>query len=423
MYNDEERTSISLRNIIIQILIILLFVFLLMWLFPTKSSMRESIRPFSNHLFNENMMVMKDAAKDYFTLERLPQKVGDKITLTLGEMLDLKLLLPFVDSNNNKCDENRSYVEVTKMDNEYVMKVFLSCSDNEDYILVHMGCYDYCSTTICENKEEVVVNDHTRPNVVVPDPTPEPDNPQPQPQPDKKYRCEYLKVINGYYTDWGPWSDWSIEEVFQNDLTKVETQVKSESSEVQKLIGHNVVTYKDPDKPIYKEYQVQTGTEKQTICAEEGKEYVYTGEYKYSEWTYSGEQKIYGSATDSDTKQYKWKSRGVDYSCDGCGDGIYNIYDVFSRSKYEVVIENKVCKRQETKEVPLYTVKKVIVDYETTTRRDPVYKTVTLNIDTTYYRYQKRDLVAGKEDRIWSNCDDQNLLNNGYHIVQKVEEK
>mgnify|MGYP006993386844 CR=1 FL=1 len=45
---------------------------------------------------------MKDAAESYFTLERLPQKEGDKITLTLKQMLDKKLLLPLTDKNNNK---------------------------------------------------------------------------------------------------------------------------------------------------------------------------------------------------------------------------------------------------------------------------------------------------------------------------------
>lgn len=36
------------------------------------------------------------------------------------------------------------------------MKVNLKCSEQENYILVYMGCYDYCETDICEKNEEDV---------------------------------------------------------------------------------------------------------------------------------------------------------------------------------------------------------------------------------------------------------------------------
>ena len=38
-------------------------------------------------IFNENVLNMKEAGKDYFTTERVP-KIGDKVTITLGQMLE-----------------------------------------------------------------------------------------------------------------------------------------------------------------------------------------------------------------------------------------------------------------------------------------------------------------------------------------------
>ena len=36
------------------------------------------------------------------------------------------------------------------------MKVYLSCGEQEDYIVVIMGCYNYCKTDICEQQVIVV---------------------------------------------------------------------------------------------------------------------------------------------------------------------------------------------------------------------------------------------------------------------------
>ena len=148
MYND-RRDSFSIKTVILQFLFVALFVFLLIWLFPTKSYVSnlnggENLDVFYDRIFNENVIAMKDSAKSYFTTLRLPQKVGDKVTMTLGQMLEKKIILPFVDKDGKTCSLTESYVEITKYDEEYVMKVNLKCSEQENYLLVYMGFYDYC---------------------------------------------------------------------------------------------------------------------------------------------------------------------------------------------------------------------------------------------------------------------------------------
>ena len=137
----EEREKFSLKEVILQIVLVVLFVFLLLWLFPTKNyvdkKLEGEVNSVNGQVFSQNVETMKDAAISYFTTSRLPKKIGDKVTLTLGDMLDKKLLIPFLDGNNKQCSLTESYVELTKMDDEYILKVNLSCSDNSDYILVH----------------------------------------------------------------------------------------------------------------------------------------------------------------------------------------------------------------------------------------------------------------------------------------------
>ena len=131
-------------------------------------------------VFNDNLDNIKEAAISYFTNERLPKEIGESVKITLGEMNDKKLVRKVYDASANACDINKSYVEVTKLEDEYEMKIFLSCSDIEDYIIVHLGCYDYCDKDVCEKKEE----------------TP------------KEYEYQYKKTTSCVMGDWSKWGSW-----------------------------------------------------------------------------------------------------------------------------------------------------------------------------------------------------------------------
>ena len=135
---NSERGSL-IRDIVIRLLFVLLFMFLFFWLFPMPN-----LKPFYDKVFNENIITMKETAKNYFTVDRLPSEVGDTVRISLRDMLDKKLLLNFTDKNGKTCDVDKSYVEVTKTEKEYVLKTFLHCSGNEDYIIEYLGCKDLC---------------------------------------------------------------------------------------------------------------------------------------------------------------------------------------------------------------------------------------------------------------------------------------
>lgn len=146
MYTDEEeRRGLPIKTFIISLILIIILVLLLVWLLPMPN-----MKGLNNRIFNSNIQEMKNAAIPYFTTDKLPQEVGDKVTLTLQEMIDLKLILPFTDKNGDACDTEKSYVTLTKKDDSYEMKVNLKCNEEEDYILVTLGCYSYCTSAICE---------------------------------------------------------------------------------------------------------------------------------------------------------------------------------------------------------------------------------------------------------------------------------
>lgn len=231
MYSEDKK-GFSVRDILIQLLFIILFVFILVWLFPTKSSLNNQYDGINNKLdiltstlFNTNIKTMKDAAVSYYTTARLPQALKDVERMTLKQMLDEKLLVEFVDGNGNSCDTTKSYVEVIKLEDEYQMKINLSCTDKDAYIIIHLGCYDYCSATgVCEKKEEIKITEN------------------------KKTTCsyEYEKVTNAKWGDFGSWSGWTTTKVAETDYRKVETKT---------------------EKVLSGSEQIQTGTKVETISA------------------------------------------------------------------------------------------------------------------------------------------------------------
>ena len=125
---EERRETFSVRDIILQILLIILFVLILVWIFPTKGYIKKIFNNNSNvktektakveasaddidrlavlynQTFANNVAAMKDAAIGYYTNDRLPQSIGDTDKMTLDDMYNKHLVLKLTDKNGEYCD-------------------------------------------------------------------------------------------------------------------------------------------------------------------------------------------------------------------------------------------------------------------------------------------------------------------------------
>ena len=155
------KNSNFIRDLLVKLLLIVIFIFLLMKLIPMPN-----LTAYYDSIFNNNINSMKDAAKNYYTVERMPSEVGKSTKMTLQEMLDQNLILPFTDKDGNSCDTKKSYVKVTKGDTEYELKVSLTCNGETKYVIEKIGCYDFCTSGSCSladktTKEEKEVKTET----------------------------------------------------------------------------------------------------------------------------------------------------------------------------------------------------------------------------------------------------------------------
>ena len=224
---NRGKNGFSIIGFIAQVLVIVIFVFVLMWLFPTKSyieshgganNITNSNFALSEMLFNQNLLSMKDAAREYFTIKRMPATNGGSKTLTLEEMVKNGMVVELFDANGEKCDQKASFVKVTKVDSEYEMEISLTCGEVTKTIKTIVGCYNYCESGLCE-KQGVEVTLY-----------------------------QYAKTIKGT-SKWSNWSEWSKKEVTKTKTREVETKTVNELIETKTVItpAEAIVTYSCPN--------------------------------------------------------------------------------------------------------------------------------------------------------------------------------
>ena len=217
----EESRRFSWTSLFIKIIIVIIFILFTIWLLSlsTKNATKglsNSLNVLTDGIFSENIDRMKEVGKSYFTTERLPEKVGDVKTLTLASMYDKNLILEVKDKNGNACSAKNSYVSVEKMETEYQMKVYLECGSESNYINVPMGCYNYCSTDICEKKS----NDNTNSAI----------------------EYQYSKTTGGSWTGYGNWSEWSKTVVTNTNYRQVDTKTVREDYSYDKSVTESKYT-------------------------------------------------------------------------------------------------------------------------------------------------------------------------------------
>lgn len=125
---------------LLRLTLVIILVLLLVWLFPMPN-----LIAFYNSIYSDNIEIVKKGALNYYTVDRLPKLVGYSSTMTVEEMVNKKIIMEFVDKNGKKCHEKISYVEVKNNGDSYTMKIYLSCENEANYIIVPMGCYDRCN--------------------------------------------------------------------------------------------------------------------------------------------------------------------------------------------------------------------------------------------------------------------------------------
>ena len=96
---------------------------------------------------------LESATLAYLTKDNLPIEMNASKTIRLKILINKNLVSEIKDSENNRCDINESYAEITRLENNYAVKISLSCGQNKDYRVIYVGCFEECNGGICEGTE------------------------------------------------------------------------------------------------------------------------------------------------------------------------------------------------------------------------------------------------------------------------------
>ncbi len=440
MYNynsnnvERENEGFPWRDIIIKVLLILLFIFLLIWLVPWPKQVEQgqqgNLEPLYNQIFLDNIERMHNAAKNYYTVERLPKKVGDKVTMTLREMLDKKLLVEFTDSEGNVCDKDKSYVEVTKYDSEYALITYLSCNKKQEQIVEYLGCKNLCPLNECptidivkptptpSNPKPSNPSKPVKPNQ--PDKPDKPDTPDKPVTPTKTYKYEYKRDAELTYSNWSNWSKDTLVKpnekiTYGLSANKLE-EIRAVAS--KRVLAGYEVGY-DKTKPIYQTtYDNVIGTYTLKVC--DRYKYIVTTSkevLQVGEWVAVGKPQAYTTVPkDSASVKYEY-IRPEDSRCDEtCKYSTRAYFQKYTRTTSKVGTTSNIqvsCAKYTTEKVNVYGERKSFVSYEKI--KTPLYATLE------YYQSRTRTITKNvTASTKWSTSNkDQSLLSQGYKLTGK----
>ncbi len=507
MYTEEyEQKGFPIKDFILKAVLVIIFVFLLVWLLPkfiapainknadSNNNQQcsdvkcdtKGISALTSQIFADNIERMKDAAISYYTDERLPKKVGDSHTMTLREMISNKIIVPLVDKNNKAVDVEKSYVKITKLDEEYILKINIKDSETEDYILVHIGCYTYCDSYVCEKKteSEVPIKGSTVPTPSTnpspspstkpspspsTDPSPSPStkpspspstkpSPSPSPSAPAEYLYEYSKTTGVTFNEWTSWGAWektscSTQEIncsnsnptcvkklqllkrkeqigtYQKTYAKQRDVIKQTGSYQKKSCSK--YNYVEINRTIYATTTTTTYTQVNTITT--------TTAHTVGGWSYQGRGSYSNPPKDTGSKHYVFV--GADYST--CGSSCTTLpnyyYDSYSYTGGLKAVSSTVTPGEITSSSSSSTTTTTEQDYEASCgeyvyKTIPIYRTITVTEkatreeplygDVCYQSTKTRSVKdPGTTKTKWSTYNDTSLLNDGWVYTGRTKLK
>ena len=236
MYTEEdyeekeyEERGFSLKKVLLRFLIIVIIIILVIYLMVKvimprldhkKSTNNEAS---SNKITETNYNNIKTSIFNYYNDKDLPSEEK----MSIRQLIDKGIIATPKEDKDNKLDYDNSYIEITKIDDDYSLKINLKTALDEKYYTIYFGHYEYCEENkLCEKddskitsseteKEESKDNDdndydeNTPIKQSVEDAEKQEKEKQDQQQEKTTTLYRYEKTTPVKLSEWSKWSDWA----------------------------------------------------------------------------------------------------------------------------------------------------------------------------------------------------------------------
>ena len=158
MYKEDYNDEFPYKTFLLRFILIIIAVALLVCIITVLTSKNQNVESNSgtDAVFSDNLEKLKVEALNYYNESNIPKEIGKSTELTLDQMIEKKLLASIKAKTFKEIYEN-----ATKKENEYQLKVNLSCDKEKDYMILHLNKNTYCTDTyLCENKVNNIEEDN-----------------------------------------------------------------------------------------------------------------------------------------------------------------------------------------------------------------------------------------------------------------------
>ena len=460
MYKEDYNDEFPYKTFLLRFILIIIAVALLVCIITVLTSKNQNVESNSgtDAVFSDNLEKLKVEALNYYNESNIPKEIRKSTELTLDQMIEKKLLASIKDRNNKLCNGKKSFIKLTKKENEYQLKVNLSCDKEKDYMILHLNKNTYCTDTyLCENKvnnieEDNVSTDSEKESENSYEYTSNPSNKVKKATKKSnskktkrirktkiiktnkgtititdttiKYKYEYVKNSSYKLSNWSSWSGWQKVDC---DTKKIKCNDNDYTclKELERFDRKEIIDSRNKQYTVSNSSLKYTGNTTKTICS--NYDYVIIDNIIYKlansedynlinninkntkktigSWKYNGEKSY--NEPQNDTYNTRYFLTGLDYSnCTNTCNGKQKYkYDKYTYSKDISKLDTISCNNNKTIVIPTYSKEK---ENATFTREEKLYGTIC------YKNERTRSLTSNSIIKKWSKYNDRNLLDNGY---------
>ncbi len=158
MYEENEN-KIDWAPIIKKIVMILAVVLVIFGIITlvskcTKGKQDDKLPSNPNEYSLEKQLdKLEQATLEYLTKDNIPTTLNASKTIRLKILVNNKIVDSITTDDNVTCDTNESYSEITRLENNYAVKMSLSCGKNKASRVIYVGCFENCNGGICKGDE------------------------------------------------------------------------------------------------------------------------------------------------------------------------------------------------------------------------------------------------------------------------------
>lgn len=128
---QEKKSGVNWLKVLLKVFIAILVVLLVIKLGGMLLSKHKD--KVVDGVMNNNLTIMNKVAVDYFKDDKMPTEVGDTNKVSLKELVDNQIISDIKDQAGKKCNYDDSYIQITKLDNDYQYKSYLVCGNTTKF--------------------------------------------------------------------------------------------------------------------------------------------------------------------------------------------------------------------------------------------------------------------------------------------------